>query len=198
MSEIELPLEMDELESYFREKLEGQVSDFKKERIEKGVEKTQMKMMWMKVEKEAFRKAVRALAEIQTPHLSVTSGSDMGEFVELIYHFEVNYSYPGEETTINMKVHLPKDDLKIPTITDIVPGALTTEREKQEFLGIDVIDIPDDRRLWLDENYPDDKYPWRWDEKGMEADSRHVHENEKTLEKPIAERAEEKGGDQDE
>lgn len=188
-------MSMDELEAYFNDMLGDQVSEFEKESIEKGVEKSEMKVMWMKVEKESFRAAVRALADIQTPHLSVASGSDKGEFVELIYHFEVNYSYPGEETTINMKIHLPKDDLKIPTITDLVPGAITTEREKQEFLGVDIVDIPDDRRLWLDENYPEDKYPWRWDEKGMEDESRHVHENEETLEEPIADRVEEEGGD---
>jgi len=195
MSEIELPMSLEELEVYFEEELDEQLLDFKKERIEKGIDKNENKFVWMRVEKEAFKDAVRAIAKIQTPHLSVTSGSDKGEFVELIYHFAVNFSYPGEETTINLKVHLPKDDLTIPTITDIVPGALTTEREKQEFLGVDVIDIPDDRRMWLDEGYPEDKYPWRWDEKGMEDESRHVHENEETLEEPIAERSEKEGGD---
>ncbi len=195
MTEIELPMDMDELEDYFEGELGEQVSDFRKETIEKGVEGNEIKMMWMTVERESFRDAVKAIADIQTPHLSVASGSDKGDFVELIYHFNVNFSYPGEETTINMKVHLPKDDLIIPTITDIVPGAITTEREKQEFLGIDVVDIPDDRRLWLDENYPDDKYPWRWDEEGMEKMSKHVHEDEETLEKPVAERAGKEGGD---
>lgn len=195
MSEIELPMSLDELEVYFKERLGKKIIDFKKERIEKGIDKNEIKLIWMTVEKEAFRESVKVIAEIQTPHLSVTSGSDKGKFVELIYHFEVNFSYPGEETTINMKVHLPKDDLTIPTITDIIPGALTTEREKQEFLGIDVKDIPDDRRLWLDENYPEDRYPWRWDEKGMKEMSRHVHEDEETLEEPIAERAEKEGGD---
>ncbi len=195
MTEIELPMSMDELEDYFEEELGDQVSDIRKETIEKGLEENEIKMMWMTVERESFRDAVRVIADIQTPHLSVASGSDKGEFVELIYHFNVNFSYPGEETTINMKVHLPKDDLTIPTITDIVPGAITTEREKQEFLGVDVVDIPDDRRLWLDENYPDDKYPWRWDEEGMEKMSRHVHEDEETLEEPVAERAEKEGGD---
>ncbi|MBS3789368.1 MAG: NADH-quinone oxidoreductase subunit C [Candidatus Thermoplasmatota archaeon] len=195
MNEIELPMGLDEFGAYFKERLGEQILNFKKEKIEKGVDKNEIKFIWMTVEKEAFREAVRAIAEIQIPHLSVASGSDKGEFVELIYHFEVNFSYPGEETTINLKVHLSKDDLTIPTITDIIPGALTTEREKQEFLGIDVIDIPDDRRLWLDENYPEDRYPWRWDEKGMEDMSRHIHENEETLEEPVAERSKKEGGD---
>lgn len=195
MNEIELPVSLDDLEAYLEECLGDNILDFKKERIEKGIHKNEVKLIWMTVKKEAFREGVKAIGNIQTPHLSVTSGSDMGDFIELIYHFEVNYSYPDEETTINMKVHLPKDDLTIPTISDIVPGAITTEREKQEFLGIDVIDIPDDRRLWLDENYPKDKYPWRWDKEGMKDMSRHVHENEETLEEPIADRTKKDGGE---
>ena len=199
MSEIELPMQMDELEDYFKENLGESVSEIKKEEFKKGLKETPMKVMWMTVDRSELRKAVKAVSEIQIPHLSVTSGSDMGDFVELIYHFHVNYGYPGDETSVNIKVHLPKDDLTIPTITDMVPGAITTEREKQEFLGVEVVDIPDSRRLWLDENYPEDKYPWRWDDKGMEEESRHVHEKENTQEKTVAEKAaERKGGDSDE
>ena len=199
MSETELPMQMDELEDYFKENLGESVSEIKKEEFKKGLKETPMKVMWMTVDRSELRKAVKAVSEIQIPHLSVTSGSDMGDFVELIYHFHVNYGYPGDETSVNIKVHLPKDDLTIPTITDMVPGAITTEREKQEFLGVEVVDIPDSRRLWLDENYPEDKYPWRWDDKGMEEESRHVHKKENTQEKTVAEKAaERKGGDSDE
>jgi len=200
MSEINLPMSMDELEKFFQAKLGDSVSEIKKEEFKKGLKETPMKVFWLTVDRDGFRDAVKAVSEIQVPHLSVTSGSDKGDVVELIYHFHVNYGYPKKETSINMKVQLPKDDLTIPTITDLVPGAITTEREKQEFLGVDVVDIPDSRRLWLDENYPKDKHPWRWDEKGMEDVSHHVHdEKENTLEKTVKEKgAERKGGDSDE
>ena len=190
----ELPLSLEEIEEYMKEELGENISEIKQEVIKKGVKETPMKMIWFKVEREAFREAVKTISEIQIPHLSVASGSDMGDIVELIYHFHVNYGYPGEETSINMKIHLPKDDLTIPTITDIVPGALTTEREKQEFLGIEVMDIPDSRRLWLDETFPEDRYPWRWDEKGMEEMSRYVHDPEEASSKPTAEKYKEKKG----
>lgn len=193
MEQEDLPLDLEELEEYLTDELEEGIEEFRIEEIEKGISKKQsMKFIWMRVARESFRDAVKTIADIQTPHLSVASGSDKGDFVELIYHFMVNYGCPGEETSINMKVHLPKDDLTIPTITDIIPGAITTEREKQEFLGVDVKDIPDDRRMWLDENYPEDRYPWRWDEKGMEDMSRHVHEKEQTFEEPVSERVEKK------
>ncbi|MFW6047775.1 MAG: NADH-quinone oxidoreductase subunit C [Candidatus Natronoplasma sp.] len=188
----DLPLTLEEIENHFREHLGDDVTDIKKEEIKKGVKETPIELIWLTVERESFRDSVKALAELQTPHLSVTSGSDMGDFVELIYHFHVNYGYPEDEISVNLKVHLPKEDLTIPTITDIVPGALTTEREKQEFLGVKVTDIPDSRRLWLDEGFPKDKYPWRWDEKGMEEMSRYVHDPEEASDKPTAEKAKEK------
>ncbi len=188
MNQERLPLDLEELETYFNEELDDKIEEIRTEKIDKGLSQKPMKLLWMTVSREHFREAVEVISDIQTPHLSVASGSDKGDFVELIYHFMVNHGYRQEETAVNLKVHLPKDDLTIPTITDIIPGAITTEREKQEFLGIDVIDIPDDRRMWLDENYPEDRYPWRWDEQGMEDMSRHVHEDEETFEEPVAER----------
>jgi len=196
MNSDELPLSLEELEEYFVAELEDGLESIETEEIEKGLSKKTMKLIWMKIDRDNFRDAVKAISEIQVPHLSVASGSDKGDFIELIYHFMVNYGYPEEETAVNLKVELPKYDLTIPTITDIVPGAITTEREKQEFLGIDVKDIPDDRRMWLDENYPDDRYPWRWDKTGMEDMSRHVHEKEQTFEEPVSERVDkEEDGD---
>lgn len=197
MDESRLPLNLNEIKSHLEDRLDS-MGDYEIQSLEKGVEENEIDFVWLRVDREEFRKAVKAIAEIQIPHLSVTSGSDKGEHVELIYHFEVNYGYPGEETTVSLKVHLPKDDLTIPTITDIVPGAVTTEREKQEFLGVDVVDIPDSRRLWLDENYPEDRHPWRWDEKGMEEMSRYVHDPDEASQTPTAEKAkeaEEGGGD---
>ncbi len=196
ISEIKLSLSMDDIENYFKEQLGDYLPEFRKEEFKKGLKGRAMKVIWMRVEREKFLDAVRALSRIQIPHLSVTSGSDMGDIIELIYHFHVNYGHPGEETTINLKVHLPKDDPTIPTITDIVPGAITTEREKQEFLGITVIDIPDSRRLWLDENFPKDRYPWRWDETGMEDTSRYVHDPEEATQKPTS--VNRRRGDEDE
>ncbi len=181
------PLSIDEVGNHFKKRLGDDVEDIKKEKIRKGVKEKAIEIMWLTVKRERFRDAVNALAELHTPHLSVTSGSDIGEYIELIYHFQVNYGHPGKEISVNLKVHLPKKDPTIPTITDIVPGALTTEREKQEFLGVQIKNIPDSRRLWLADDFPEDKYPWRWDETGMEEMSRYVHDEEdETFDKPIA------------
>ncbi|MFW6141017.1 MAG: NADH-quinone oxidoreductase subunit C [Candidatus Saliniplasma sp.] len=197
MKEIQLPLELDEMKDHLEEELGDGIEEISTEEIEKGLKSPPMKLIWLKVERDKFRDAVKTISELQVPHLSVTSGSDKGDVIELIYHFAVNYGYPGEEVIVNLKVHLPKDDPTIPTITDLVPGAITTEREKQEFLGIEVKDIPDSRRLWLDEVFPEDKYPWRWDDKGVEDQSRYVHDEKEAFVPPTAEKPRE-GGEEDE
>jgi Ni,Fe-hydrogenase III component G len=91
----------------------------------------------------------------------------------------LNYGYPRSEIILNLCVDLPKSNLEIESICDLIPGALITEREKQEFLGIKIIGIPDDRRLFLPEDLPKGIYPWRKDETGADKLYRNLHEVKK-------------------
>jgi len=134
---------------------------------EVAVKKNVFKTIWVYVKREAFRKAVEHICELQEyPHLAIISPSDLGDSVELIYHFTIYYGQHLKELSLGLRVSLPKDDLKIPTITDIIPGALFTERETQEMIGVEVTGIPDNRRLFLPDDFPEGVYPWRKDEKG--------------------------------
>ena len=90
--------------------------------------------------------------------------------MDLTYHFYIYWGIPHEEILVTLTVSLDKTDLKVPTITGIIPGALTSEREKQEMLGIEVVGIPDGRRLFLPEDFPQGVYPWRKDATGIPAD----------------------------
>lgn len=127
------------------------------------------KRIWLKVNRESFREIVGELCVIQKyPHFAVTAGYDLGETVELCYIFSLDYGMPMSEYSFVVKVALQKDSLEIPTITDLIPGALISEREIQEMLGVKVKGIPDPRRLFLDESFPKGKYPWRRDGKGIE------------------------------
>ena len=123
--------------------------------------------IWIQVKREAFRKAVEHICQLQEhPHLVIISSSDRGDSIELIYHFTIYYGHHLEEISLGLRVHLPKDDPKIPTLTDIIPGALFTERETQEMMGVEVVGIPDGRRLFLTEDFPEGVYPWRTDDTG--------------------------------
>jgi len=135
--------------------------------------------IWMKVDNSVFKKVVKHLAKLQYPHLAVTSGNDLGKVIELIYHFTIYYEDHLGEITINISVDLPKSKPEIESICDIIPGALVTEREKMEFLGVNIKGIPDDRRLFVPDDIPKDIYPWRRDEKGPEKLYKNLHEVKK-------------------
>jgi membrane-bound hydrogenase subunit beta len=153
----------------FSQKLgDGFVSGTVYER-EVGAKKNKFRSLWIEVKKDIFRDAVQHVCNLQEyPHLAIISSSDLGDKVELIYHFTVYYGYHLEELSLGLKVKLPKSDLRIPTVTDLIPGAIFTERETQEMMGVEVVGIPDGRRLFISEDVPEGVYPWRKDETGPE------------------------------
>ena len=135
-----------------------------------GVKGRKSKQVWIKLARESLIPALKRLVEIQYPHVSVIAFCDTGAQVDLMYHFHVYWGIPHEEVLVTLAVSLDKTDLKVPTITGIIPGALTSEREKQEMLGIEVVDIPDGRRLFLPEDFPVGVFPWRKDATGIPPD----------------------------
>ena len=135
-----------------------------------GMKGFKSRQIWIKVDRESLRAAVKKIIELHFPHAAVISFADTGPEVDLMYHLYIYWSVPREEILVTIKVSLPKSDLKVPTITDLIPGALTSEREKQEMLGIEVTGIPDGRRLFLPDDFPQGVYPWRKDETGIPPD----------------------------
>ena len=164
-----------EIVDSFKTTLGDGVLDAKIYEREVAVKKNKFRSLWIEVKKSAFRDAVEHICHLQEyPHLAIISSSDLGAEVELIYHFTIYYGHHLEELSLGLRVNLPKSDLKIPTITDIIPGAIFTERETQEMMGVEVVGIPDKRRLFLPEDFPEGVYPWRKDEKGPPDDMLRV------------------------
>ena len=136
-----------------------------------------VKRVWAEIDKSLFKEAVAFLCELYPmPHFSVASGYDLGETIELIYHFALGFGGNLEEFMFSLKVVLPKSDLVLESITDLIPGALISERELQEMLGVKIKGIPDSRRLFLPKEIPKGVYPWRKDSKGPERLVRNLNE----------------------
>ena len=135
-----------------------------------GIQGRKSKQVWIHLTRESLIPALKRLVEIHFPHVSVIAFADVGEAVELMYHFYIYWGIPHEEILVTFTVALSKTDLRVPTITGILPGALTSEREKQEMLGIEIVDIPDGRHLFLHEDFPVGVYPWRKDGTGIPPD----------------------------
>ncbi|MCK5242335.1 NADH-quinone oxidoreductase subunit C [bacterium] len=142
-----------------------------------GLKSAESIQIWLTIDKTKIKIAVQQLCDIQYPHLSVISGCDMGEGIELLYHFFIYYGVARGEYSVTIRTTLPKTDLIIDTITDLIPGALTSEREKQEFFGLQVLNIPDSRRMFLPDDFPEGVYPWRKDETGIKEEMvKKLHE----------------------
>ncbi|MDO9538477.1 MAG: NADH-quinone oxidoreductase subunit C [Methanocalculus sp.] len=132
-----------------------------------GAKKNPNTNVWMTITRDSLKPVIRHLMEITYPHLSVISGWDVGEELRMQYIFSIYFGNHHGEYMVIFTVPLAKNDLNIPTITDLIPGALFTEREKQEMFGVKVTDIPDGRRLFLPEDFPEGVYPLRKDETGV-------------------------------
>lgn len=173
-------LSPDQIVKSFKDEFKTKIFDSRLEKHIRGLKKTEFYHIWIRTDRNIIKDIVKHLIKLEKyPHLAVTSGYDMGEKIELVYHFSIYYGLKGKEVNINVTVELPKSDPTIDTITDLIPGALITEQEKQEMLGIKVKNIPKDSRLFISQDYPEDTYPWRKDEKGPEKTIRNLHEVKK-------------------
>jgi len=132
-----------------------------------GVRKTKGCNIWIRLDKNLLKPAIKKLMDIRFPHFAVIAGNDLGDEIELLYILSVFYGTKFGEYMVTLAIRLKKTDLTVPTITDLIPGALLSEREKQEFFGITVTGIPDGRRLFLPDDFPQGVYPWRKDETGI-------------------------------
>ncbi len=133
-----------------------------------GVSEKSNYEVWVTVEKDLLRDAIELLTEVEAyPHITVISGVESEDSIDLIYHLSVGFGDSFGEVMVNIRITAQKPELKVPTITDMIPGSLSTEREMHEFMGIDFEGIPDSSHLFL----PDDMdiHPWRKDEPEVES-----------------------------
>jgi NADH:ubiquinone oxidoreductase subunit C len=116
------------------------------------------------VKREAFRDVIKYLKEKHGfVHVITISGVDLKDRYEVVYHLR------SEGFNMNLKVPVPKDDPKVPSITDILNGAVLYEREVNDLFGVFPEGHPDPKRLILDYDWPEGVHPRRkeWDIQGL-------------------------------
>ncbi len=172
-------LTADEVLASYNKRFKGDLIEepYKKSFVN-GVKKTRFEQIFVRVKRERFIEAARHLASIDWPHHTVASGSDIGDEIEILYHFELYPESHGHGVTVTIGTRAPKSDPHFPSLSDVFPAVTPTEREKQEFLGVALDGIKDNRRLFLTHAVPVGIYPWRKDEFGPEDLVRKVHEDE--------------------
>jgi len=113
--------------------------------------------IFIKIKSETLKEVVSFLSnELGVKHLSTITGLDLGEEIELIYHF----AYKGS-IEISLRLTIPKKAPKITSIVDLIPGATLYEREVHDLLGVIFEGHPDLSRLVLPEEWPKGLYPLR-------------------------------------
>lgn len=132
---------------------------------EEGVhEKVLQRGLWVTMTRRVFHRAMQLLkTKYGQPHICCPMASkEYDDGIEIIYPFTLNAGAGYmKEFTVTIAVFLPMSDLRIRTITDIIPGMLFMERETREMLGVWFEDIPDERRLYTPDYLADDNFPLR-------------------------------------
>ncbi|PTD93985.1 hypothetical protein C9439_04600 [archaeon SCG-AAA382B04] len=164
-----------QLENEFGDKVESKLKE------EGGASGKKVSKIWLEIDRENLSELISFFFEFQTPHFTSMFGRDLVEEdkIEISYHFSLFYDERLSELSLIVSTPIPKDDLWLPTITDKISGALTTEREMKEMFGIEIKDIPDDRHVYLPYDHPEDEYPWRKDEYGVGLEDVYEKEGQK-------------------
>lgn len=92
-------------------------------------------------------------------HLSTISAVDLGKEIELNYHL-FSYKYMVD---ITVRCSIPKDNPRIKSIIDVIPGAILYEMEVHDLFGVYFEGNPNmNERLILPEDWPEDLPPPLW------------------------------------
>lgn len=132
------------------------LKDFLKENLVK-VAIPKKRRILICIKKDALKDAVKYLVKnLKFKHLSTITGVDLGEEIEVIYHL----AYKGS-IELSLGLTVPKNNPSVPTVTDLIPGAVLYEREVHDLLGVNFEGHPDLSPLMLPEGWPQDVYPLR-------------------------------------
>lgn len=124
------------------------------------LESADAQLLNMVIEAENLLAGVRAIADDGWGYLTAITGLDPGTesgSLEVLYHF------CRGAAVLALRVRIAREDAAIPSVCDVFPIATVYERELAEMFGINVVDTPDKRRLFLPDEWPSGVYPLRKD-----------------------------------
>ncbi|UCF70954.1 MAG: NADH-quinone oxidoreductase subunit C [candidate division WOR-3 bacterium] len=114
---------------------------------------------YISVPRDDVYELAKFLFEKKGCRLSIATGIDKREGIEILYHF----SHDPSGTYYNIKTVVPKDEPTIKSLADFLPAANWIEREIHELLGVKFTGHPNLVPLLTAETWPEDLYPLRRD-----------------------------------
>jgi Ni,Fe-hydrogenase III large subunit/Ni,Fe-hydrogenase III component G len=122
------------------------------------VQPFQLGKAFVRVNPEDHRDAVKVLLEIdENAGLSALTGVDLGKAIEIMYHVRT------KGIIITIRTEVSKENARIKSITDLIPGANFHERELSDLFGVTFEGHPNPKRLVLPDNWPKQVFPLRKD-----------------------------------
>ena len=114
------------------------------------------------IDKRAMRAVVDGLVNELQARFMISVGTDRrpitGDFA--ILHL---FSLDREHLYVLLESPISENDLRIESITEVIPGANWAEREFRDAIGVHPEGHPDPRRLLLADDWPEGTYPLRRD-----------------------------------
>lgn len=95
--------------------------------------------------------------------LSVVVGNDERPLNGAFAVYYVLSMEGADKCHVVVRVAVPADTLEYPSVTPRVPAAVWGEREVRDMFGLRPVGLPDERRLVLPDDWPDNLYPLRKD-----------------------------------
>ena len=162
-----------------KKELGGRVSNISVSETVHGKNNARAVRVWAAVKPSDFKKTVKFLSKLEGhAHYCVSSGFDDEKEIEIINHFALNCAEPKKLILFSLRTRVPKRKPEMDSITDLIPGAWVSEKEKQEFLGVKIRGI-EPGRLFLDDSLPKGVFPWRKDSKGPGRHAINLHSGER-------------------
>ncbi|MEO0130812.1 MAG: NADH-quinone oxidoreductase subunit C [candidate division WOR-3 bacterium] len=119
--------------------------------------------LYLKINKEKIREIAHFLHKEKGLRLSIMTGIDTRDGIEILYHF----SEDKTGTYYTVKILTERDNPKVDTISDITKASEWIEREIWELLGVNFIGHKNLKPLLTSEDWPRDKHPLRRDYEGI-------------------------------
>ena len=120
------------------------------------------------------RDVLKAMIEAdEKTGITAISGVDLGATLGVLYHVHTSNAF------VTIRAEVPKDNPKIQTIVDLIPGAAFHEYEVSDLLGVIFVGNELKGHLVLSENWPEGIYPLRKDVKATEVKLNPAPEEEK-------------------
>jgi Ni,Fe-hydrogenase III component G len=112
---------------------------------------------WVSLVPEQLIPAVNTLRDkLSIIQLAVIVGEDVRDA------FLCNYVFTGPKVLV-LQVRLNHDNPEVPSLAEMIPGAMVYERELKDLFGIMPVGHPDLRRQAVPEDWPAGVYPLRKD-----------------------------------